>query len=997
MSDQTLLAAVLAALASAIRCRLSGTLVVLRSDGAAGVRDAASFERLEDRVFLSGEAIEEVLSLDSLESQDVFAYPSVIVSSISPDYLTPPSSALTPSQVRHAYGIDQVMFGSIIGDGTGQTIAIIDAYHYPTAWYDLQQFDLQFGLADPPSFLCVAQDGSINYPPTDPAGPGNGTWSLEAALDIQWSHAIAPQANILLVEATDNSYHNLVEHAVNWARSQPGVVAISMSFGSAEFSGETNYDTYFTTPTGHGGVTFLAATGDTGEPGSYPAYSPNVVAVGGTTLTVSGLDYVSETGWSGSGGGISSYENQPVYQQGVVTQSTTKRTTPDVAMVADPNTGVAVYDSYDYPTSPWVQVGGTSLSTPLWAGLIAIVDQGRALASLGSLDGRTETLPMLYQLPASDFHDITSGNNGYAAGPGYDLVTGLGTPIANKLIYDLVSGGSGIGSIAGTVFEDTNNNLVLDSGDVPLQGVEVYLDANSNGVFDPATSVTASSGTINKAIPDNKSSGVTTTLAFSGIAAPIADVTVTLNITHTRDSDLTVYLIGPDGTQVTLFSMVGGSGDNFTDTTLSDAAAISITAGTAPFTGTFRPSPGPLSAFDGKAASGTWTLKVVDSKRNSTGSIQSWSLTVTTPSEVSVTTGADGRYSFNSLPYGTYTVRQIVPFNEVQTAPDPDGPSGGAYIVAVVGDVTGRNFADFCTLLSVTAVSLNDSKSRSVSTIDPSGAGVQTIQVTFSQTAVFSSASVVLQEVTFPGGVELIGATLTPLGVAGSGTNTMTITLAGMSAIDTWVKVTLKSAATATVLGNPMDGDAPVTGSGLGYIADAALDLPSGDGIPGGDAVFYVGSLRGDFNGDGYVTAADKASFLAAWYAKSLDADFRGVGFGVRPPDGQITLGDIDGFTSVYLAAVALGRHLDLLPTSVGGQSAGVTQPALATSLSPEADILAEAAGQLPAGQQTPLLVAGQQGSSFSQGDEESLDAMRVRRMRPVAMADASGPVVLRV
>jgi hypothetical protein len=199
------------------------------------------------------------------------------------------------------------------------------------------------------------------------------------------------------------------------------------------------------------------------------------------------------------------------------------------------------------------------------------------------------------------------------------------------------------------------------------------------------------------------------------------------------------------------------------------------------------------------------------------------------------------------------------------------------------------------------------------------------------------------------------------------------------------------------VLGNPLDGDVPVTGSGLGYIADAALDLPSGDGIPGGDAVFYVGSLRGDFNGDGYVTAADKASFLAAWYAKSLDADFRGVGFGVRPPDGQITLGDIDGFTSVYLAAVALGRHLDLLPTSVGGQSAGVTQPALATSLSPEADILAEAAGQLSAGQQTPLLVAGQQGSSFSQGDEESLDAMRVRRMRPVAMADASGPVVLRV
>jgi len=997
MSDRTLLAACLAALASAILRRLSAVPAVHREGGTAGVRGAPFLERLEDRVLLSGEAMQEVLSPAASEGQVPVASPGAIVASVSPDSTTPPANALTPSQVRHAYGIDQVMFGQVQGDGTGQTIAIIDAYDYPTALADLQHFDAQFGLADPPSFRRVAQDGSTNYPSIDPAGPGNanGTWEEEEALDVQWAHAIAPQANILLVEATDNSYDNLINGAVNWARSQAGVVAISMSFSGSEFSGETSYDTYFTTPAGHGGVTFLAATGDSGRPSGYPAYSPNVVAVGGTTLTVSGQNYVSETGWSGSGGGISSYENQPAYQKGVVTQSTTRRSNPDVAMDADPGTGVAVYDSYDYPSSPWMRIGGTSLSTPLWAGLMAIVDQGRALASLGSLDGLTDTLPILYQLSASDFHDITSGNNGYAAIAGYDLVTGLGTPIANRLINDLVGGGSGIGSIAGTVFEDTNNNRVLDGGDVPLQGVEVYLDANNNGVLDPATIVTASSGTINKAIPDGKSSGVTTTLAFSGIAAPIADVTVTLNITHTRDSDLTAYLIGPDGTQVTLFSKVGGTGQNFTNTTLSDAAATSITAGTAPFTGTFRPSPGALSAFDGKAANGTWTLKVADGKRNNyTGSIQSWSLTVTTASEVSVTTGADGRYSFNGLPYGTYTIRQIVPPDEVQTAPNPGGASGGARIVWVIGNVTGQDFADVSTLLSVTAVALNDSKSRSVSAIAPGGAGVQTIQVTFSQPAVFSIASVVLQEVMFPGGVELIGATLTPLGVAGSASNTMTITLAGMSAIDTWVKVTLKAAATTTLMGRPLDGEAPITGSDRGYIADAAVDLPSGDGVPGGNAVFYVGSLRGDFNGDGLVTAADKAGFLAAWQAKSLDADFRGVGFGVRLPDGKITLGDIDGFTSVYLAATALGRHLDPLPLSAGGQAAAVAPAASTTSSSPlptVMNILAEAAGQLLAGTQATVATAGIHDPVSDQTDTDIPDALHVRRLPPLFSLPTAG------
>src|SRR5262249_4027173 len=153
---------------------------------------------------------------------------------------------------------------------------------------------------------------------------------------------------------------------------------------------------------------------------------------------------LSETGWSGSGGGISTYEAQPSYQNGVVTQSTTRRTAPDVAYDADPNTGFSIYDSYNSrpPYSgtygPWSKIGGTSAGAPQWAPLIAIADQGRALLHLDPLDGRSQTLPLLYGLSGVDYRDITSGTSTgtphLSAGPGYDLVTGLGSPLANRIV-----------------------------------------------------------------------------------------------------------------------------------------------------------------------------------------------------------------------------------------------------------------------------------------------------------------------------------------------------------------------------------------------------------------------------------------------------------------------------------------------------------------------------------------------------------------------------------
>jgi len=359
------------------------------------------------------------------------------------DGITPSATSgptgFTPTQIRQAYGFAGISFNGAAADGTGTTIAIVDAYDDPNIASDLNQFSLAFGLPAA-QFTKVNQTGGSAMP------AANAGWASEIALDCEWAHAIAPGASILLVEAKSNSMSDLIA-AVNYARNVPGVVAVSMSWGGSEFSGETTYDSSFTTPAGHQGVSFFVSSGDAGAPAEYPSASPNVVSVGGTSLSVSSGSYSSESGWSGSGGGISGYESQPSYQAGVVTQSSTRRATPDVAYDSDPNTGFPVYDSYNNGTSrPWSQFGGTSAAAPQWAALAAIVDQGRALAGRGAMDGRTQLLPALYQVSASDFHDVATGGStgspAYSAAAGYDLVTGRGTPVANRLIADLVAWGS---------------------------------------------------------------------------------------------------------------------------------------------------------------------------------------------------------------------------------------------------------------------------------------------------------------------------------------------------------------------------------------------------------------------------------------------------------------------------------------------------------------------------------------------------------------------------
>ena len=349
-------------------------------------------------------------------------------------------------QVRTAYGVSGIKFAGISGDGTGQTIAIVVAYDYPNAAADLSVFSTTMGLPSVPAFARVSQRGNTN----DLPATIDATWAGEASLDVQWAHAVAPGASILLVEADTKDWTNLIS-AVDVARNWPGVSVVSMSWSTAEFQGESTWESHFTTPAGHSNVTFLAASGDYGEysgQGSsavlvqYPAASANVVGVGGTVLTLSASGgYGSESGWGngtssntwgGSGGGNSVLISSPSYQAGVA--PTGYRAVPDVSMVG--GSLVAVYNStVNGASQGWYGQGleGTSAAAPMWAGVIAFADQGRALNGLPTLDGPSQTLPLLCSLPQSDFHDITTGNNGYAAGMGYDLVTGRGTPIADVL------------------------------------------------------------------------------------------------------------------------------------------------------------------------------------------------------------------------------------------------------------------------------------------------------------------------------------------------------------------------------------------------------------------------------------------------------------------------------------------------------------------------------------------------------------------------------------
>ena len=339
------------------------------------------------------------MRLEMLESRRLLSAPVL---------MTP--AGLTPQQVRQAYQFDQVTFANrnkvVAGDGRGQTIAIVTAYRDPAIAADLRVFDRTFGLPNRlPGGGALLQ---IATPQRTP--PINASWAQETALDVEWAHAIAPAARLLLVEAKSQDPADLFA-AVDFARRRPAVGVISMSWGWDAPPSGVDYTSILATPSARAvrgrGVTFVEAAADDGVATAWPDLSVNVVSVGGTTLALdSAGQYAGET---------------PLPQSA---------SPAVVAYDAAASPGFAVYDSIPYQgIQGWQTGNGTSAGAPQWAALIAIADQGRAIGGRTSLDGAGQVRPALSSLPDSDFHPITGGG----------ASAGRGSPFSDRLIQDLVA------------------------------------------------------------------------------------------------------------------------------------------------------------------------------------------------------------------------------------------------------------------------------------------------------------------------------------------------------------------------------------------------------------------------------------------------------------------------------------------------------------------------------------------------------------------------------
>lgn len=325
---------------------------------------------------------------------------------------------LDPQKLRTIY--------SLPSSGGSGTIAIVDAGDFGTALNDFNLFSRQYDLPTEHSTDVTSSKNKVfQVVYAGGSKPASAGWELEEALDIEYAHAMAPGAKILLVEANSNLDSDLyaaVREAGHLVGEKKGKGEVSMSFGGDEFSGQTQYDSDFEKK----GVVYFAASGDTGGVTSYPSTSPLVVAVGGTTIKLkSDGSFGSETGWGGSGGGISQFEPPAPYQAGLLAKIGPHRGVPDVSFEADPGSGVLVYNSTpdDKGEVGWWIVGGTSVACPCFAGVVNLAGHFEK----SSLD---ELLKIYTKIGSSSFRDIVSGLAGSrSCGKGWDEVTGCGSPV----------------------------------------------------------------------------------------------------------------------------------------------------------------------------------------------------------------------------------------------------------------------------------------------------------------------------------------------------------------------------------------------------------------------------------------------------------------------------------------------------------------------------------------------------------------------------------------
>src|SRR5215469_2300229 len=423
----------------------------------------------------------------------------------------PPAGALGPSDIQGAYKLPAT--------GQGQTVAIVDAFGDSTAESDLATFRSFYGLTPCTTangcFQKVDQNGGTNYPP-DNNSPDGG-WALETSLDLDAVSSACPNCHILLVEGDDNSIQNL-GIAEDTAVSL-GAKFVSNSYGIlGEDPSETGFDQYYN----HAGVAVVASTGDLGNVTNWPATSPFVTGAGGTTLTkdTSVPRGWIETAWDSGGSGCSPFEPRPSYQNNINTDCPNNKAIADLSADADPNSGLAVYDTNG--EGGWLQVVGTSLSSPLLTAMYALA---------GTPVANTYPVSYAYSDPnqSSDIFDITQGSNGGCgnvlcnAGPGWDGPTGLGTP-------------DGVAALSGGPQGTITGKVTNSSGGTPLAGATV----SATGGY---SAVTDSSGDYTMTVPVGSYTLTAQAFGFasvtqSGVAVTQGQATTTNFALHTVPSHI---------------------------------------------------------------------------------------------------------------------------------------------------------------------------------------------------------------------------------------------------------------------------------------------------------------------------------------------------------------------------------------------------------------------------------------------------------------------------
>ena len=576
--------------------------------------------------------------------------------------------------------------------GGSNVIAIVDAYDYPTATSDFQTFSQEFGLpsgnecgdGNQPCFTQVYASGS--------RPKSNSSWAQEEALDIEWSHAMAPHAQIVLVEAASNSNADLMQAVsvgnsvvatCNGYCSSGGKGEVSMSWGSSESSSETSYDSYFTQP----GVTYFASSGDSGGKAIYPSASPYVVSAGGTTVNRdSNGNFTSETTWSSAGGGPSSYEAMPPYQNGTADiNTTTMRGTPDLSFDANPATGVSVYDSASSQgLSGWMVFGGTSVASPSLAGIV-----NNAGAFDGGWDGGSNPSSVqsnLYSNYATDtgsstnpttcsynsstpFYDINSGSVGtYNAGPCWDFASGIGTerglngPIGSTSTTAPFSLSASPGSFSVTQgSSDATSTITVTPG---TYSGTVYLTATQTTGSGLSVSISPASG--------SGSNSWTSTLTVGAGSAAVGTYTVTVAGAETSggspasSTSVTVTVNGPPAAPGNLTASAGNGQVSLTWTASPGATSYDVlrstTSGSEILLTTGVTS---TSYTDTSVTNGTtyyYEVEAVNTYGTSSPSIEasatptatSASFTVTA-ADFSLTAGGTGSTTVTVTPSGNFT------------------------------------------------------------------------------------------------------------------------------------------------------------------------------------------------------------------------------------------------------------------------------------------------------------------------------------------------------